>query len=647
MTSKQKKYFFQIISIIIMTLLCFALITISACRFDNKYTYNSLQPINGLLCLTEQDLDANSLYFLTDGWEVYPDKLFTPETFALDSQDAFMQTAAIGHYNDFSFGQSNRGGNGSATYHLTLALPNSERVYSLALPEIFSSYRLYIDGKLEYTMGNPDSAQYSPAIGRHTVTFSGSGTVEILLAVSNYSHYYSGLTYPPLFGEPSIVTRTLNIQLVSRALLTAVIFLIALTALYAWKHTQSSKQITLLYFLTCICLWGYTAYPVITSFFTLKTRFWYALELLCAYGMYLLVVLLQNQIRQVSPKRNLLVSIPVAAFCLFAACYAFFPKNSYILNYIFQTLARFVKFFTAAYLLINAIYAAWHEEEKSLLLLSGTTGFAFSLLADRLFPHYEPIYGGWFPEYGGIFFTLCLGVTILSVLADTYSLQLTLAEEKRQLARQVAMQKLHYQELTEKIEDSIRHRHDERHHLKMICMFLENNELDKLRDYLMDYRLSSSAQERTVLCLNMTADAMLQFYRHQCQEHHIEFSLDADIPADIHISDMAISIILGNLLENAYEACLQVQESGRYIHISARYRSGQLLLRIENSAPKEPRLKNGRFLSSKHSGFGIGSQSVKAAAESYNGQLKYDYTDTSFRVSLILSELTSTEKAAF
>lgn len=638
MTAEQKKSFLKIISVLVLTLICSALITGLSYRFDNKYTLNSLQPISGMLCLTEKDLAAKPLYFLTEGWEVYPDKLFTPENFTAESANAFMQTASIGHYNDFSFGQSNRDGSGCASYHLTLFLPDALQTYSLALPEIFSSYRLYIDDKQALTMGNPDSGQYSPAIGERTVTFSASGTVEILLSVSNYSHYYSGLTYPPMFGEPAAVSRVQEIRLFSRALVTAVIFLIALAALYSLKHGQASHRITFLYFLTCLCLWGYTAYPVITSFFTLTTRFWYTLELLCIYGMYLLVILLQNQIRHISVKKNLLVCVPAGLFCVFAAGYALFPGNSYVLNHTFEFLAHIVKLFTAVYLLVSALYAAWHEEDKSLLFLSGTVGFAFSLIADRVLPCYEPVYGGWFTEYGGIYLTLCLGIIILSVLADTYSLQLTLAEEKRQLARQVAMQKLHYQELTEKIEDSIRHRHDERHHLKMICMLLENNELDKLKDYLMDFRFSSSTQERTVLCLNMAADAMLQFYRHQCTENHIDFSANADIPADIRISDMTISIIFGNLLENAFDACMQVPECDRYICVSARYRNGSLLIRIENSAAEEPRLKNGRFLSSKHSGFGVGSQSVKAAAGYYNGQLKYDYTKTSFRVSLILTE---------
>lgn len=638
MTAEQKKSFWKIISVLVLTLICSALITGLSYKFDNKYTLSSLQPVSGMLCLTEKDLAAKPLYFLTEGWEVYPDKLFTPKTFTAESADAFMQTASIGHYNDFSFGQPNRDGSGCASYHLTLFLPDALRTYSLALPEIFSSYRLYIDDKPALTMGNPDSGQYSPAIGKRTVTFSASGTVEILLSVSNYSHYYSGLTYPPMFGEPAAVSRVQEIQLFSRALVTAVILLIALAALYSLRHGQASHRITILYFLTCLCLWGYTAYPVITSFFTLTTRFWYTLELLCIYGMYLLVILLQNQIHHISVKRNLLLCIPVGLFCVFAAGYALFPGNSYMLNHTFEFLAHIVKLFTAVYLLVSALYAAWHEEDKSLLFLSGTAAFAFSLIADRMLPYYEPVYGGWFPEYGGIYLTLCLGIIILSVLADTYSLQLTLAEEKRQLTRQVAMQKLHYQELTEKIEDSIRHRHDQRHHLKMICMLLENNELDKLKDYLMDFQFSSSSQERTVLCLNMAADAMLQFYRHQCLENHIDISVDADIPADIRISDMTISIIFGNLLENAFDACMQVPECDRYIRVSARYRNGSLLIRIENSAAEEPRLRNGRFLSSKHSGYGVGSQSVKAAAGYYNGQLKYDYTDTSFRVSLILTE---------
>lgn len=640
MASFAKRSFLKLLSVIVLTALCFSLLAVFIYHRDNKYSRQTLQPIGGMLCLSDNDLAENSFYYLTDGWTLYPDRLFTPDTFSLEGERAFAQTITIGQYNDFSLGRSGRSTNGAATYRLLLSLPQTPYTYTLVLPEIYSACRLYVGGELVCALGNPAQDDYAPAVKEHAVTFTASGTTELLLSVANYSHYYSGLTYPPLFGGPQAVDRALDIRLLLRISALSLISIIALAALFFWIKERSNQQITLLFFFACLCLLGYTSYPLIVSFGTLNTQIWYALELLCLYGMYPLVITLQNKIRHLPTKFSLCICIPMLIFCTAAVLYAMFPSDSYMIHRIFEAAARFMKFFTAAWLLINALIAAWREEEKSMILLSGTTGFAASLIFDRLFSFYEPIYGGWFSEYGGVLLILCLGIIILSALTNSYRLQLALAEEKRHLTRQVAMQKLHYQELSAKIDDSIRRRHDERHHLKMICMLLENQEFDKLKEYLMDYHISAAAQERTVLCKNLTVDAILQFYRHQCAENQIALTLETDVPADIRISDTDLSIIIGNLLENACEACMRLHHKAPYIRVSAHYRNGSLLLRIENSSGSLPSLKNGKFRSSKHEGYGVGTQSVKVAASRYNGQLKYDYTDSFFRASVILTEQT-------
>lgn len=638
-----KRTFIKLLSVIAVSALCFSLMASLIYRYDNKYTRRTLQPIGGLLALSEKDLQENACYFLAEGWSFYPDKLFTPETYAGEGEKSFAQIITIGQYNDFSFGQPQRSTNGSATYRLLLSLPQTPYTYSLALPEVFSSYRLYIGGTLISELGDPSPEHYKPAVNEQVVTFTASGTTEVLLAVSNHSHYYSGLTYPPIFGGPSDVNRVLDIRLFLRIASISLILLIALAAFFFWLREHDSQQVTLLYFFACLCLLGYTAYPLITTFCTLDNQVWYALELLCLYGMYPLVIILQNKLWHLPARTNRFIWGFMALFCAAAMCYALLPTSSYTVHRLFELSARIIKMFTAAWLLINALLAAWHEEEKSMILLSGTTVFAAALVCDRIFPYYEPIYGGWFPEYGGVFLILCLGFIILKSLTDSYHLQLTLSEEKRQLTRQIAMQKIHYQELSEKIEDSIRRRHDERHHLKMICMLLENNEFDKLKEYLMDYHLSATNEERTVICTNLIVDAILQFYRHQCQEKQIALTLETDIPADIHISNTDLSVIFGNLLENAYEACLRQNRKDTYIHLAAHYRGGSLLLRIENSSDKPPSKKSGKFLSAKHDGYGIGTQSVKAAAARYGGQLKYDYNENFFRVSVILTEQTDSK----
>ena len=59
-------------------------------HFNNKYTRPSLQPANGLLVLSEEDLAAQPLTFLTSGWAYYPDVLLTPADFDNQTSNHYM-----------------------------------------------------------------------------------------------------------------------------------------------------------------------------------------------------------------------------------------------------------------------------------------------------------------------------------------------------------------------------------------------------------------------------------------------------------------------------------------------------------------------------------------------------------------------------
>ena len=76
------------------------------------------------------------------------------------------------------------------------------------------------------------------------------------------------------------------------------------------------------------------------------------------------------------------------------------------------------------------------------------------------FPKFEPVYGGWFSEWGTSLLLLMILYTLWNDLVKAYSFRLTFSEEQRQLTRQIAIQKTHYQDLSDRIEETVRIRHD-------------------------------------------------------------------------------------------------------------------------------------------------------------------------------------------
>ena len=89
--------------------------------FNNKYTRQTVQPANGLMVVSEQDLDE--LLYLIDGWAFYPDVLLTPDDFASGSPKRYMVYTNIGDHTRFDTPGEPDTPYGCGTYVLHLLLP--------------------------------------------------------------------------------------------------------------------------------------------------------------------------------------------------------------------------------------------------------------------------------------------------------------------------------------------------------------------------------------------------------------------------------------------------------------------------------------------------------------------------------------------
>lgn len=84
---------------------------------------------------------------------------------------------------------------GFATYKLTVLLPQKHEPLALAVPDVYSAYRLYVNGKLFSSNGNPDTSatNYKPHWISYTLPLNETtDTLNLVLQVSNFSHAKGG-----------------------------------------------------------------------------------------------------------------------------------------------------------------------------------------------------------------------------------------------------------------------------------------------------------------------------------------------------------------------------------------------------------------------------------------------------------------------
>ncbi len=299
-----------LLAVVLGSALCLSLYV-----WDNKYTRPGAQPMDGLLTLTDEELEQTDLHFLIHGWAFYPGVLLTPEEWTAHGTEHYMIYTSIGEHTRFDQPDGVTP-HGYGTYVLTLELPEDPAQYGLELPEIYSAYRLYLNGNLELQVGNRTWSTTSPA--------PRTAWSPLQEAVSPPSCWRCGMTpilqragLSPALGTPSSQPQP-GLRLGLAVCVTLCGYWGGAGRLF---RCADAPQNALLFALLCLAGSLFTAYPILHSAAALPPRPWYALEISVGYAMVVLVVTLQNRLCQTRRPVALTVEIAGWLFCLTALCY--------------------------------------------------------------------------------------------------------------------------------------------------------------------------------------------------------------------------------------------------------------------------------------------------------------------------------------
>ena len=236
---------------------------------------------------------------------------------------------------------------------------------------------------------------------------------------------------------------------------------------------------------------------------------------------------------------------------------------------------------------------------------------------------------------------------IVSVFVNTgalliYSIVARLIVNQEQILKlqqqnhQLELQTIQYEKLQERIEDARRAKHDLHHHLSVMQAYLEKKDYESLASYLEQYCKQLPDHSLITFCENIDANIVLSHYAQEAERLGIAYSVVANIPASCPVEDHDLSVLFGNLLENAVDACVASKTTARSIFVRAVYEKGSLCIAIDNTFDgKIIQDPDGTFLSCKHAGKGLGTVSVRTIASKYHGTCRFDWKDQTFFASVI------------
>lgn len=225
---------------------------------------------------------------------------------------------------------------------------------------------------------------------------------------------------------------------------------------------------------------------------------------------------------------------------------------------------------------------------------------------------------------------VCAGSIRKSVLAAEYALKLKNVDEL------LSMQKKQYSQMALTIEQTSQTRHDLHHQLDTMSALLHAGKYEELGNYLSSYE--KEVPKADILSGNAVADAVIGHYLAIARDADIDISYQLNFPAKCRIEDPDLSVIMGNCLENAVEACLKLPQEQRSIHVVSLIQGAYFGLTFENSFDGSIVKQGDTFLSIKREGKapGIGLASVSSIVSKYNGSVEISYTEKRFRIALIM-----------
>ncbi len=235
------------------------------------------------------------------------------------------------------------------------------------------------------------------------------------------------------------------------------------------------------------------------------------------------------------------------------------------------------------------------------------------------------------------FFGFLLIYYVVIEMLEQSEKNVILAEKNKIINQQLVLQKKYYQKFGHWIDVTRKSEHDLKHHLNTLKGLIAQNHVKKASDYI-DTLVDQQESLTTIrYCKNDALNALLAYYVKLCDQEEIDLKLSMVVPAKFFVDDLDLSVVIGNLLENALEANRKLEISQRSINVAAQMVGNQFYITVDNHFDGQVKIKNGTYLSLKRRhARGVGLSSIIDIAHKYQGQADFKAENGVFYASVMM-----------
>lgn len=211
--------------------------------------------IKGVIDASHVNFKKNQTITLSGEWEFYWNKLLTSKNFETRGiRPGYIKVPSV--WNDQFYKGEELSGQGYATYRLTVITSNAPKLLAIEIPNVYTSYKLFINQELIATNGmvGVTKQAYQPEWKPTLKAFNASDTLEVIVQVANFDHNRGGIHKPFVIGNFDSIATIRESKVIANMLLTGGLF--ALGCFFIAFYLFRAKQKSTIYFGLFCLLWA-------------------------------------------------------------------------------------------------------------------------------------------------------------------------------------------------------------------------------------------------------------------------------------------------------------------------------------------------------------------------------------------------------
>ncbi len=228
---------------------------------------------------------------------------------------------------------------------------------------------------------------------------------------------------------------------------------------------------------------------------------------------------------------------------------------------------------------------------------------------------------------------------LMFYLADRFEQRVHLQDVNERNELLLALQAEQYQKLADSIEETRAARHDMRHHLNAMKVMSEHAEYERLDTYIGDLIEHLPRNRQITVCENYTANIILDHFITRTKELGVPLKFSFHLSHNPDVTDADLCVLIGNALENALEAVMELPADKRFITARALEQEDRIYMTFDNSFSGDLKAGGENGYLSRKRGFttaGVGIPSIRTIVKKYGGDMRIDTADGVFKLSILL-----------